>query len=89
MISRRVCIIFLESVVYLPGVDEKTAFAETTNKQFRFETQARLEETLQQHYGQVRIYTCTRAGWKCRRKLIQSNFHVRLSHSTGYGGSAL
>ena len=35
------------------GVDEKKALTEATNGQFIYETQAKLEEILEQHYGQV------------------------------------
>ena len=39
-----------------PGIDENLAFTETANKQYRYETQAKLDETLQQQYGQVYIW---------------------------------
>ena len=40
-----------------PGIDEKLAFKETANQQYRHETQCKLDETLEQQYGQVN--TCS------------------------------
>ena len=45
--------VFEESEVSLPGVDERTATIDTTNKQYQYESKAMLDKALQEQYGQV------------------------------------
>ena len=49
-----VCVcVCAEGVVSLKGVDGKTAYTETVNRQYDYESRAMLEKTLQEQYGQV------------------------------------